>query len=200
MDIRSFLSKHFNDWIVRDWVKKGRLFPPPSAYKRQVIKGYANKFSIQVFIETGTYRGDTVAAMRQSFDKVISIELDKILYKKACQRFSSCKNTMIVQGDSALSLRQVLVNIDKPCLFWLDGHFSGGITACGVTECPVFAELQAIIDHSVRDHVILIDDARMFVGKNGWPTLDELRKFVSQGFPKHHLEIEDDIIRISYPV
>ena len=48
--------------------------------------------------------------------------------------------------------------------FWLDGHFSGGDTFQGATDCPIEAELAAIDAHLDRlgKVSILIDDIRCF--------------------------------------
>ena len=31
--------------------------------------------------------------------------------------------------------------MDKPTVFWIDGHYSGGITGIGEAVCPILAEL-----------------------------------------------------------
>jgi hypothetical protein len=48
--------------------------------------------------------------------------------------------------------------------FWLDGHYSGGITHQGPTDCPICAELEAIeknLSHFAAV-TVLIDDIRCF--------------------------------------
>ena len=84
----------------------------------------------------------------------------------------------------------------EPCLFWLDGHYSAGITAKGEKETPIWEELEHICDHPIKNHVILIDDASLFVGKNDYPNLDSLQKFVESRFPDNIFEVRDDMIRI----
>jgi hypothetical protein len=81
-------------------------------------------------------------------------------------------------------------------LFWLDGHYSGGITAKGPLDTPIVKELDSILNHSVTGHVILIDDARCFVGENDYPTIDELREILHTERPRWVFEVKDDIIRI----
>jgi hypothetical protein len=49
-------------------------------------------------------------------------------------------------------------------LFWLDGHFCGGVSAHGDKGTPILEELNLILSHRVKEHVILIDDARLFNG------------------------------------
>jgi len=57
-------------------------------------------------------------------------------------------------------------------------------------------ELRRIFNHEIKNHVILIDDARFFIGKDNYPTLQELKEFVLKNYPKSTFNVEDDIIRI----
>jgi hypothetical protein len=180
----------------RTWEKQGRPSPPPHIIKEELIHDYAKTFNTQILIETGTYLGDMVHAMRKSFSRIISFELDHNLATQAQNRFANDNHIQIIQGDSGKLLGDHLSAIDEPCLFWLDGHYSGGITAKGALETPIKNELTAILSHPVDGHVILIDDARCFTGENDYPTLDELQKFVAERKPNHKFSVEHDIIRI----
>jgi len=178
----------------RAWEKQGRPSPPPHIVKEELIKNFAQTFNTQILIETGTYLGDMVQAMRKSFTRIISFELDQTLAAQAQNRFANDNHIEIIQGDSGKLLGESLKNINEPCLFWLDGHYSGGITAKGTLETPIKNELTAILSHPIDGHVILIDDARCFTGENDYPTLDELKSLVAQ----HNLNfsVEHDVIRI----
>jgi hypothetical protein len=178
------------------WEKKGRPLPPPHLYKQKTVKEYAKAFSITTFIETGTYKGDMIEATKKIFNKIYSIELNMALYKSARQMFSRFKNVTIIRGDSGEVLPELLKTIKSPCLFWLDAHYSGGVTAKGELETPIMQELQHILNHSIKKHVILIDDARCFVGQNDYPTIEELKKSVSSINPNLVFRIGNDIIRI----
>jgi hypothetical protein len=180
----------------RAWEKDGRPSPPPHVVKEELIKNYAKTFNTSILIETGTYLGDMVHAMKKSFSRIISFELDQTLADQAQQRFASDDYIQIVQGDSGKLLGEHIASINEPCLFWLDGHYSGGITAKGALETPINNELSAILSHPVDGHVILIDDARCFTGANDYPTLDELQTFVAERKPKHKFSVEHDVIRI----
>lgn len=181
---------------VRAWLKSGRPVPPPHTVKQGIIKHFLQKCTAQVFIETGTYRGDMVQAMSSLFKKIYSIELDGKLYRNAVQRFSREPHIEIVNGDSAERLPAILNQIHGPAFFWLDGHYSGEATAKGSLDTPILQELSAIFKHPVKSHTILIDDARCFVGENDYPTLAQLRTFVSENRPDLSFEVEDDVIRI----
>jgi hypothetical protein len=137
-----------------------------------------------------------VHAMKKSFARIISFELDHNLAVQAQQRFADDNHIQIIQGDSGKLLGDYLATINEPCLFWLDGHYSGGITAKGALETPIENELTAILSHAVDGHVILIDDARCFTGENDYPTLNELRNFVAERKPNYNFSVEHDAIRI----
>jgi len=193
--------KEVTDYIryrmtVRSWNKKGNPIPAPNVIKQKTVKEYAEMFSVETFIETGTYLGDMVDAVRDTFNKIYSIELDKTLYGQAKKKFSRHHNISIFHGDSSKVLPVILADISKPCLFWLDGHYSGGITAKGDFNTPIMQELNCILDHFIEEHVILIDDAREFNGDNDYPTLEELKKRIFRKYPDWKFDTKDDIIRI----
>ena len=60
----------------------------------------------------------------------------------------------------------------------------------------ILSELEHIFSHPIKDHVILIDDTREFTGKNDYPPIEYLRKFVSKERPNWVFEIKYNIIRI----
>lgn len=44
-------------------------------------------------------------------------------------------------------------------------------------------------------HILLIDDARRFIGQHDYPTLESLERFVVKNHPNRISEVKDDIIR-----
>lgn len=183
----------------RRWAREGRPTPPPHFAKRAIIGEYAAHCGARVFVETGTYLGDMVDAMRERFDRVYSIELSEELAHRAKVRFAGDRRVEILQGDSASVLPGLLDRIDEPCLFWLDGHFSGGLTALGDKISPIFEELETIFAHAVREHTILIDDARLFTESEGYPALEQVLALARARSSEFVATVEDDIIRICPP-
>lgn len=178
------------------WLKTGSPIPPPHAVKQIIIQEYQQKFQINTLIETGTFLGEMVEAQKMFFTKIISIELSKYLFEKARKRFRKDDNIMIVRGDSGNVLENLLKEINEPVLFWLDGHYSMGMTAKGEKDCPIFEEINAIFaGQKNMGHILLIDDARLFNGTGDYPSLDELTKFIHDRDPAYQMEVKDDIIR-----
>ena len=177
------------------WKQEGGIAPMPNYGKQSVVIDYIKKFSHEVFIETGTYKGKMVYAVQPHVKEIYSIELGENHYKKAQQKFSGYPNIHILHGQSGQVLPKILKGIDKPCLFWLDAHWSGGSTAKGDIETPIMQEMQCILRHSrAADHIILIDDARLFVGEDDYPTLQALKQLVLTVHPNWVFEVKDDII------
>ena len=170
--MRSLMSGDPAD--VLRWVRKGRPAPPPPSIKLRVLRCYREAFLPPIFIETGTYRGDTVYALRDEFLKLFTIELSHELFTQAARRLKDASNITALEGNSGTVLETMLKDISRPCLFWLDGHYSGGITARGVSDCPLREELEHILRHPVKQHVILMDDARLFGRLRDYPTVEEL--------------------------
>jgi hypothetical protein len=200
---------------VREWVRRhhrlyhliGRIeyaISPPKednwdqiyAPKREVIKNYTQKFGARIFIETGTYEGDTVFSLQNYFDKLYSIELDKDLFGEAKKRFANDEKIKILHGDSSKILPILLTEINEKIVFWLDAHYSHRNTALGKKFTPIEEELEAIANHRIKDHIILMDDAKDFNGKFDYPDIEKVRIFSAQKFANHTFEVKDNIIRI----
>jgi len=177
-----------------------KLNPSASHNKRLFILQIAKESKIPVFVETGTYLGDTINFLRNDFEEIYSIELDKYLAERAKKIFKKYKYVHIFQGDSTEKLPQILENIKKPVLFWLDAHYSGGITVKGQSEGPLLEELQTILRWWVNGSIILIDDANYFLKKENYRFyIDEINTLVKNIKSSLNLEIisDLDIIKIS---
>lgn len=163
--------------------------------KQNNIFRYQQEHHYPYFVETGTYLGDMLEAQRNHFEKLVSIELSEALYEKAVRRFKSYPHIQILLGDSGKVLQEVIPEIREPALFWLDGHYSSGITAKSDKNTPIVEELK-IIFRSPLKHGILIDDARLFTGKEDYPSIPEVCELVREYAPGRTVEVADDIIRI----
>jgi hypothetical protein len=179
------------------WQKEGQPNPPPHRIKQQVLLEHSRRFGLEILVETGTYRGDMVQFMKDSFAKVYSIELSDQLFEAARRRFHGQANVEIIHGDSGEELAKLIPRLDRPTLFWLDGHYSAGRTARGAKVCPVLEELNHIFNSSLKTYAIVIDDARFFGTDPGYPSLGEVQSCVYAQLPDAEIQIDTDSIRIT---
>lgn len=187
-----------NEMSLDEWEKKGKPMPPPSSLKKAMMLEHAKKYNATRFVETGTFLGDTSFFMKDYFYKVDTIELDIKLADKAVKRFESIENVKVWQGDSGVVISELLKTITNETIvfFYLDGHFSGGITAKADSNTPISKELELIFNHS-KNHVIFIDDARLFFSNEvDYPPYEELVKQIKMYNPRAEVSVDLDIIKI----
>jgi hypothetical protein len=184
---------------IERWKEKGSPLPVPHWVKQATLREYQRAFQLPILVETGTFLGDTVRSLKRDFEEIYTIELDEALYRKAKRRFARCHYICVIQGDSGERLPDVLARVSRPCLFWLDGHYSGGITAKGAENTPILRELTHILHHRLQGHVVLIDDADAFTGQDGYPTLRSLQESVRASQPQWSIEVANNIIRLHAP-
>jgi len=197
MPVRNWLKRKRQVREGVQWEASGRPVPPPHIVKQRVLTSHAQQYGLKVLVETGTYYGDMVEAMKAVFDRIYSIELSEALHESCCRRFSGVPHVTLLQGDSGTEIGKLMPLIDQPTLFWLDGHYSAGVTAQGEKDTPIWEELAHLFDAPDPGHVIVIDDARCFGHDDGYPTIDELKAFVLSRRPHLDITVEDDSIRIT---
>jgi hypothetical protein len=189
----------YDRFNILRWNLRDRPIPPPYGVKRRTVLQEARRFGIDILVETGTWQGDMMLFAKSRFRRAYSIELDHRLFTQNQVRFRGADNIELIQGDSAVELPRLVARLRERALFWLDGHYCGPGSGWGMDQCPIRGELACIFEHPVRDHVILIDDARLFVGKESYPTIDELREWTATQRPEFEFSVADDIIRITPP-
>jgi hypothetical protein len=192
---RSAYERYFQKLDAR-WVADGKPLPVSYVSKHAALRAAAKQFNTRTLVETGTYLGDTLYMLNPDFETLYSIELSPQFHEKAKTRFREMKSIRLIQGDSGRELARLVPTLPGPALFWLDGHYSGGATARGDKDCPVLEELDAIF-HSPFEHVIYIDDARLFTGSDDYPTLDALKAYVHTRKPGYVMEVINDCIRLT---
>jgi len=192
-------KKYYRKFFIKEhkeWEQKGKALPVSNLSKQEALREFQKKFNIKTLVETGTYLGDTLYALSDDFEQLYSIELSEHYYQLAKKRFKKYRQIHLIRGDSGEVLKELVPKLDSTAMFWLDGHYSGGLTAKGKKECPVFEELKFIFSSSFS-HIIFIDDARLFIGENDYPTITELEDFVRREKPMYNFSIENDCIRLT---
>lgn len=139
-----------------------------SKLKIEELKEILIKFDVliseyDVFLETGTYEGETICEMENYFNKLYTIEIDETLYEDVKNKYNHSNNIKFIKGDSAKILKDILLEIEKNTIFWLDGHWSGGKTNKGLYDCPLLLECEQINKYYTEsESLIIIDDYRLF--------------------------------------
>ena len=125
-----------------------------------------------IFVETGTYLGETIFEMEKYFKELHTIEIKKELYNKTKSKYNGDKIHFYL-GDSSTMLKNVVSNLKEKTIFFLDGHWSKGITGRGEKDCPLLEELSIINQYFDKEAIIIIDDYRDFGRK--WTTAEGRR-------------------------
>ena len=151
----------------------------------------------ETWIETGTYLGDTTALLARQARMVYSIEPEPELHERARRRFADRRNVELLRGTSEEVLPGLLARLTGDVNFWLDGHYSAGVTFRGPQDTPIVAELAAIAAAlpQLSRVAVMIDDLRSFdpcvPEYNAYPTRSSLVDWADrQGLSWH---IEHDI-------
>ena len=182
---------------ARSWRRDGWTVPPPYFVRRAMLISEARAGGAEILVETGTFFGDTSWALRKQFRRIYTLEVEPTLAALARDRFKGCPSVTLIEGDSATALRGICRELDGPCLFFLDGHYSGGFTGMGSKECPVLEELQAIFTHTAHPFRIVIDDARLFGTDPFYPDLATLAGCLAEQPRPMRMRVENDAILIS---
>jgi hypothetical protein len=184
---------HYPDYWY--WILRGRPARSPHLLKQKVVREYGEKFGLRTLVETGTYYGEMVAAMKNRFDHIYSIEFVPALAERATRKFAGRSHIRIFCGDSRVVMPDVLALLHGPALFWLDAGYYGWV-GVRTNEQRLSAELELILSHPYR-HMILLDDARGLTGKDGIPSVDDVKAYVESKFPERSVEVKYDIMRIT---
>ena len=197
--LKKIMPEKFVEFIqtqrgISNWKKRGYLESSPQLVKQSVFLKYG--LDDAVWVETGTFLGTTTKYLSEFFPHVYSIEPEPKLYSSACKRFEG-KNVTLFNDVSENVFPSLLPTLSGNINFWLDGHYSAGITFKGEKDCPVEDELSAIeLNFSNFDKLtILIDDVRCFLPVNDtyaeYPSVDYLVDWARR--MNLHWRIEHDI-------
>lgn len=151
---------------------------PPEMYKRKFIKKILARYKFDNAIETGAYLGQTTKVISKSV-AVTTIEIDPNLnvYLKSKFRKSPVS---VLHGDSAKLFQSLIKEKDYSTFFYLDSHFSGGITSQGQSVTTLKDEILGLRDFKgLNKSLILIDDVISLNGINDYPEREFIVNFAS---------------------
>jgi len=152
------------------------------------------EYKNNVFVETGTYCGDTVEMVKGHYENVISMELSPSYYDVATKRFEKDEWVNIYYANSRTDLYGIIESISGKITFWLDSHWSDvpNVGLDGVSICPILYELEQIKRHPIHTHTIIIDDMRLMNGHDFPVTKLEILMKLREINPKYRLRYYND--------
>lgn len=151
-----------------------------------------------VFVETGTFRGETLAvALAAGYKEVHTIDVVEEYTKHAKSTHGHNPALHCHTGTSPDVLPSIL-DPNKSYTFWLDAHYQAHKpeeTCEKYGECPVLQELKVIfLLNWVIPPIVLVDDAHVFKGNYGalnpehWPKVDVLKKALPENYTMEEFE------------
>lgn len=168
----------------------------------RVLALFARELPIRTFVETGTFKGETLRLANGLFPECHSVEMSPEYFAAAQQKFSGVPAVHLYHGDSPTVLAQHRQEFAaKPTLFWLDAHWCVGEHTAGAdSQSPLVGELRAI-GSLHPDSVVLIDDARLYLCAppkphryTDWPGLHDIVQALFALSANHRLCICNDVI------
>lgn len=158
---------------------------------------------VNVFVESGTYLGDTAQKAAGCFQEVHTVELNEEFYEQSASYLKIYSNVIVYHGDTIDHFPKILLDLErrnKKALFWLDGHYMTSMQDEHIDPeaeyTPIMKEL-SIVCKQCADPVILIDDIRLFgtklydkrieyAGNAAYPLLETVCTFLTtQGLIFH---------------
>jgi hypothetical protein len=138
----------------------------------ELFKNYSDR--AKIFIETGTFSGGGIqCALDSGFEKVYSCDINGEYVENARTRYAN-KNVVVEHLESQLFLPKVMSELNERAVIFLDAHsmpydmydghrgFGEDTVREGLGPCPLINELEIIKTHSIKNHIILIDDFQCF--------------------------------------
>ena len=178
------------------WLMRGKPVRSPHLLKQMTVAEYGRRYNLRTLVETGTYYGEMVASMRKHFDRIYSVELEPQLAAVSREKFAGDPGITILEGDSQTLIPKVVAELQAPAVFWLDAGYYGVHPAQGDLS-RLLSELRAILSSSIPGHVVLMDDARCFIGAENKFTAAQLASWIEKEFPDRRAEIARDIFRVT---
>ena len=93
------------------WFHGDHLVGPPAIAKQRHLLKELKSRGHRIFIEAGTYKGETTAFFVPHVYRVISVELDDSLFAAAERRFAENPNVTLVHGDSLVEIPSLSRNV-----------------------------------------------------------------------------------------
>jgi hypothetical protein len=166
---------------------------------RALVTRLQAQFDLEAFVETGTFRGDTTVWAAGVFPRVHTVEAQPEIFRQTALRLAAFPNVQPRNTDTRTFLHELIPQLTRPALFWLDAHWCGSPQTHGAAdECPLMGELREIAASPIS-HFVLVDDARLFLAPpaaphdpSAWPSLRELMQGPCFGESRYYSLVRND--------
>jgi cephalosporin hydroxylase len=147
-----------------------------------------NKFnSIPLYIETGTDNGDSLnKAVIAGYKEIITIDIAECKHTR--DRCRHLTNVKFVQGSSTDVMWDLIKDVNTQIVFYLDAHLFGDQVS---HQLPLMSEIDIISKHHIKNHVIILDDVRLFETDMGLNTQNIINK-LKEINPDYKISFADD--------
>jgi glycosyltransferase involved in cell wall biosynthesis len=171
-----------------------------------LVKQLKKVIPLDIFVETGTFEGDTIEYVKDVFNEIHSVELSESYYNKVKDRFNSTLKVNLYLDSSENFLKKIRPTLkDKSVLYWLDAHWCvADKTAGEKSQCPLLDELKSI-EKLNSTSIVIIDDARLFIAPppypheiTQWPDYNSIMELFAKLSHMHETMVLNDTI-IYYP-
>jgi hypothetical protein len=124
-------------------------------YSKRLINKILSVFKVKLFIETGTYLGNTTEFIASNYPdmKILTIEINDKYYNISSNKLSKYSNINCINGDSSKMLNDIDIDHSLIKLYYLDAHW--------YNHNPIRDELKSIFKNSKDNEIIIIDDFKV---------------------------------------
>ena len=189
------IFNYFFGWIVRFfklqawYMKTGCSNPIPPFIKHKLLMRHGIIGS--TWVETGTFIGQTTRYLAKRFPMVHTIEASQDcinIAKLLSNRFA--KKIKFHEGTSEQCLDEICSSLSGNVCFWLDAHYSSGITYKGDVKTSISSELKTIEKNITKfdSIVVIIDDLLACHLDSNYPSLDEYVDWAKKNKLQWHIE------------
>ncbi len=167
-----FLLELKNRRALNRYARNPTPIIPPNAIKRLVILENFVRTGQEIFVETGTYYGETTRLLATVAKKVYTVELS-LQHHQASRRITAARNVEMTLGDS-----RAFLTGSRPSCAGKSASSSMHTPPMprplptGVIDIPIMEELR-IVNTNPETSLIIIDDA---IGGEGYPSIEAVRK------------------------
>ncbi len=193
---------------ILELVKKVRttLFPDqpemPCAEKHKVFIQYKDTYRLNVLIEM-QHGGNNIAdELRKGFRQLYTIQYAADEINVVATASIKGRQTTVQEGSISKVLKDTVEALQEPALIWLDGSCHSNAENADTskedsdsTGFGMYDELDSLLTSS-QMNVICINDARLFKGKNGYPSVEQIEDIVRNSRRPYMIFVREDMIHI----